>query len=247
MINIKITIQYDGTNFSGWQIQPEGIRTVQGEINKAIFNIYGEDFKIYGCGRTDAGVHALGAVANFKLPFLKMPESKIHFALNNHLPRDIRIIKSELVDDDFNARASCKWREYIYLVSNGEVFSPFFDKYAWFYRKSTINEKLINEYAKEFLGEHDFTSFCASTDENDTKNRRIERVYCVRRKDDLYFVVRGNAFLHNMVRIMVGTLIEAQHQNLEIGSIREMILAKDRTKALVTAPAHGLYFRKACF
>jgi len=246
MINIKITIAYDGNKFCGWQIQPN-VRTVQGEIDKALFNIYGEHFKIYGAGRTDAGVHALGQVANFNLPFLKMPINKVNCALNDHLPRDIRIISSEEVDESFNSRASAKWREYIYVINNSEIFSPFFDKYAWFYRKNIIDENLINEYAKELLGEHDFTSFCATSDENDSKNRYIDRAYAIRKKDNIYFIVRGNAFLHNMVRIIVGTLIHAQKLNLPLGSIKDIISLKDRTKAFVTAPAHGLYFRKVIF
>ena len=246
MINIKITITYDGNNFCGWQIQPN-VRTVQGEIDKALFGIYGENFKIYGAGRTDAGVHALGQVANFKLPFLKMPINKINCALNDHLPRDIRITSSEEVSENFNARASAKWREYMYVINNDEIFSPFSDKYAWFYRKNIIDENLINEYAKELLGEHDFTSFCATSDENDSKNRFIDRAYAVRKKDNIYFIIRGNAFLHNMVRIIVGTLIHAQKINLPVGGIKDILLLKDRKKAFVTAPARGLYFRKVIF
>lgn len=246
MKNLKIIIQYDGSNFSGWQIQPN-VRTVQGEISKALFNIYGEKITIYGCGRTDSGVHALGQVANFKLPYLKMPINKVHYALNNHLPRDIRIISCEIMDDYFNARASAIFREYIYIISNSDVFSPFYDKYAWFYRKNIINEKLINEYSKELIGEHDFTSFCSSKDENDTKFRYIERAHCVRKKDILYFIIRGNAFLHNMVRIIVGTLIEGQKENMPYNFIRNILSEKDRRKAFITAPAHGLYFRRAFF
>lgn len=247
MVNLKITIQYDGTNFSGWQIQPENIRTVQGEIDKAIFNIYGEHFTIYGCGRTDAGVHSLGQVANIKLPYLKMPIENVHYALNNHIPRDMRIINASIVDDSFNARASCLFREYVYVIDNGDVFFPFYDKYAWFYRKNIIDEKKINEYALEFLGEHDFTSFCSSQDENDSKCRYIQKLKCIRKNDTLYFMVRGNAFLHNMVRIIVGTLVEAQKNNFTNTDIKNIIEARDRTKALLTAPAKGLYFRRAYF
>lgn len=246
MINLKIIIQYDGTNFAGWQIQPN-VRTVQGEISKALYNIYGEKITIYGCGRTDAGVHALGQVANFRLPYLKMPIQKAHYAINNHLPRDIRILSSEIVDDNFNARASALSREYIYVVSNSDVYSPFYDKYAWFYRKNIIDEKMVNEYAKYLIGEHDFTSFCSSADENEVKFRYIEKAYCIRKKDLLYIVIRGNAFLHNMVRIITGTLIEGQKKNMHISFIKDILEEKDRTRAFVTAPPHGLYFRRAFF
>ncbi len=248
MVNVKITIQYDGSNFSGFQIQPEGIRTVQGEISKAISSIYDNNIiTIYGSGRTDSGVHALGACANFKLPYLKMPKDKIHFALNHHLPRDIRVTHSEIVDEDFNARASCKAREYIYFIHNGIVFSPFFDKYAWFYRKNIIDEKLITEYGNVILGEHDFTSFCATSDENDSKVRLIEKAYCIRQNDNLYFIIKGNAFLHNMVRIIVGTFVEAQNRKCPPSLIKQILNSKDRKNALITAPAHGLYFRRAIF
>lgn len=121
MNNIKITIQYDGTDFYGWQIQPN-LRTVQGEIYKAVQKIYGEKITIYGCGRTDAGVHALGQVANFRIPEMIVPIDRVHTALNSCLDRDLRIIKAEEMEDNFNARASAVFREYLYIVHNGYIF-----------------------------------------------------------------------------------------------------------------------------
>jgi len=246
MTNIKITIRYDGTDFYGWQIQPN-LRTVQGEIYKAVQKIYSEKITVYGCGRTDAGVHALRQVANFKVPKMLVPARKIHVALNSCLPKDVRIISAEIMPDSFNARASATLREYLYIVQNGDVSFPFYERYAWFYRKNVINEKLINEYAKYLIGEHNFTSFCSTEDENDSKFRYIEKLYAVRRREIIYFVIRGNAFLHNMVRIIVGTLVEGQKKNKPLNFMEEIIKEEDRTKALVTAPAHGLYFRRAFF
>ena len=246
MFNIKIIVQYDGTDFCGWQIQPN-LRTIQGEIYKAVQKIYSKKITIYGCGRTDAGVHALGQVANFRIPKMFVPIEKVHIALNSCLPKDIRIISAEIMPENFNARASANFREYLYIVYNGDISFPFYERYAWFYRKNIINEKLINEYAKYLIGEHNFTSFCSTEDENDSKFRYIERVFAIRKKDNIYFIIRGNAFLHNMVRIIVGTLVEGQRKNKPLNFIEEIIKEEDRTKALVTAPAHGLYFRKAFF
>ncbi len=246
MNNIKITIQYDGTDFYGWQIQPN-LRTVQGEIYKAVQKIYGEKITIHGCGRTDAGVHALGQVANFRIPEMIVPIDRVHTALNSCLDRDLRIIKAEEMEDNFNARASAVFREYLYIVHNGYISFPFYNRYAWFYRKNIIDEKLINEYAKYLVGEHNFTSFCSSEDENDTKFRYLERVKAVRRGDTIYFIIRGNAFLHNMVRIIVGTLVEGQKKRMPVNFIEDILKREDRSSAFVTAPAHGLYFRRAFF
>lgn len=246
-MNIKITIQYDGTNFSGWQIQPN-VRTVQGELSEAIKKIYyKETITIYGSGRTDTGVHALAQVASFKIPFLKMPIEKFHYALNNHLPYDIRVIKAEIVNESFNARASAKWREYLYIIMNSDIYSPFLKKYSWFYRKNVIDIEKINSYANVILGEHDFTSFCSSSDENDSKYRYIERSYAIRKKEIIYFIIKGNAFLHNMVRIIVGTFVEAQKKDLKASDIKEILESKDRRNALVTAPPQGLYLRRIIY
>ncbi len=246
MFNIKITIQYDGTNFYGWQIQPN-LRTIQGEIYKAVEKVYYKKSTIYGCGRTDAGVHALGQVANFKVEKMLVPIERVHIALNSCLPKDIRIIKAELMPDDFNSRASATFREYIYAIYNADISSPFYEKYAWFYRKNIINEELINKYSEYLLGEHNFTSFCSTEDENDSKYRYIERAYAIRKKDFVYFIIRGNAFLHNMVRIIVGTLIEGQRKKEPLDFIKEIIKKENRAEAFITAPPYGLYFRKALF
>ena len=246
MNNIKITIQYDGTDFYGWQIQPN-LRTVQGEIYRAVQKVYGEKITIYGCGRTDAGVHALGQVANFRVPKMLVPINKVHIALNSYLNRDVRIIKAEEMEDDFNARASATFREYLYIVQNSSTSFPFYERYSWFYRKNVIDEKLINEYAKYLIGEHNFTSFCSTEDENDSKFRYLERVKAIRKGDTIYFIIRGNAFLHNMVRIIVGTLVEGQKKKMPTNFIEDILKSEDRSKAFVTAPAHGLYFRRAFF
>ncbi len=246
MLNIKITIQYDGQDYAGWQIQPN-IDTVQGKIEYAIQKIYGNHIRIYGAGRTDAGVHALGQVASFNLPMLKMPIERLHYALNYYLPRNIRIIKSEVMDGSFHARFSAKWREYIYVIDNSDVSIPFYSKYTFFYRKHIINTDTINEYAKLLLGEHDFTSFCSAEDENEHKYRCIEKAYSIRKGNLIYIIIKGNAFLHNMVRIIVGTLLELERKKEEYSTMTDILEAKDRTKALVTAPPHGLYFRRVMY
>lgn len=246
MINIKLTVQYDGTNYAGFQVQPN-VATIQGEIENALEKIYGTYIHIQGAGRTDAGVHALGQVAGFCLENLKMPISKLHQAINYYLPRDIRAISAEEEGDSFHARFSAKWREYIYVIDNSDIFVPFYDKYAYFYYKHKINTEVVNEYGKLLLGEHDFTSFCSSADENEVKFRYIERLYTIRKGNFVYLIIRGNAFLHNMVRIITGTLLELEHKKLPYKTILEILSAKDRTKALITAPAKGLYFRRVIY
>ena len=245
--NIRLTVSYDGTAYNGFQRQNPPQIAVQNVLEEKLQQVCGDTIELAASGRTDAGVHALGQVANFRVPKMLVPIERVHIALNSCLPKDIRIISAEIMPDDFNARASANFREYLYIVYNGDISYPFYERYAWFYRKNIINEKLINEYAKYLIGEHNFTSFCSTEDENDSKFRYIERVFAIRKKDIIYLVIRGNAFLHNMVRIMVGTLIEGQRKNKPINFIEEIIKEEDRTKALVTAPAHGLYFRKAFF
>ncbi len=246
MINIKITIQYDGQSFAGWQIQPN-VDTVQGKIEYALEKIYGEHIRIYGAGRTDAGVHALGQVASFNVPILKMPIERMHYALNYYLPRSVRITKAEVVDEYFHARFTAKYREYIYAIDNSDVFMPFYDKYAFFYPKHIIDTAKINEYATRILGEHDFTSFCSVEDENEHKYRYIEKCYSIRKGNLVFIIIKGNAFLHNMVRIIVGTLLGLEHKNANYSDITDILQAKDRTKAFITAPAHGLYFRRVIY
>ncbi len=243
MLNIKITIQYDGTDFAGWQIQPN-VPTIQGEIEAALESIYQMPIRIYGSGRTDRGVHSLGQVASFNVPTLKMPIEKFHNALNYYLPRSVRVINACEVDTDFHARFSARYREYIYVIDNSKVYMPFYEKYAYSYPRCKIDTDEINKYANLILGEHDFTSFCSVNDENEHKCRYIQKCYSMRRGDLVYIIVRGNAFLHNMVRIIVGTLITLEDKKEPYEKMTEILEAKDRTKALVTAPPHGLYFRR---
>lgn len=140
--------------------------------------------------------------------------------------------------------------EYNFSIINSWKFQtsfPFYERYAWFYRKNIIDEKLINEYAKYLIGEHNFTSFCSTEDENDSKFRYLEKVKAVRKGDTIYFIIKGNAFLHNMVRIIVGTLVEGQKKKMPVNFIEDILKRENRTEAFVTAPAHGLYFRRAFF
>ncbi len=246
MINIKITIQYDGTNFAGWQIQPN-VPTIQGSIEAALEAIYQMPIRIYGSGRTDRGVHSLGQVASFNVPMLKMPLEKFPNALNFHLPRSVRVVNATIVEPEFHARFSAKFREYIYVVDNSNIFMPFYQRYAYSYPRHRINTDEINKYASLLIGEHDFTSFCSTEDENEHKCRYIQKCYSIRRGDLVYIVIKGNAFLHNMVRIIVGTLITLENKKEPYERMSEILEAKDRRKALVTAPPHGLYFRRVFY
>lgn len=246
MPNIKITIQYDGTDFAGWQVQPN-VPTIQGEIESALESIYQMPIRIYGSGRTDRGVHSLGQVASFDVPTLKMPIERFHNALNYHLPRSVRVVDACQVEADFHARFSARYREYIYAIDNSKVYMPFYEKYAYSYPRHKIDTDEINKYASLILGEHDFTSFCSVADENEHKCRYIQKCYSIRRGNLVYIIVRGNAFLHNMVRIIVGTLVTLEDKKEPYEKISEILEARDRTAALVTAPPHGLYFRRVFY
>lgn len=242
MIRYKCTIAYDGTNFAGYQIQPDK-RTVQLELEKVLLTMHkGREVKVAASGRTDAGVHAKGQVIHFDSP-LALPPERWKKALGTMLPADIAIVDIEKVDSEFHARFNAVGKEYRYIISLAEVKDPFIRNYAYHYPYKL--DLAMMERASEYLiGTHDFTSFCSAKTEVVDKVRTVKSINFL--KDDQQLVIRfvGDGFLYNMVRIMVGTLLDVGIGKRRPEEIKDIIAAHDRTKAGRTAPGHGLYLWK---
>lgn len=244
MRNLLLKITYDGTNYHGWQVQPNGV-TVQEKIQDAIEKITSVRENVTGCSRTDAGVHANDFCCNFRTES-KMDCFRLSGALNAVLPMDIRVKECTEVDPLFHARYSCKGKRYIYKIWNGKYQNPFYLNYACYYRPQ-LDEVLLNEAGVAFLGTHDFSSFCASGSAVTDTVRRITE-FGVRRDGDFVTVcVSGDGFLYNMVRIMVGTLFEIAENKINPDEISGIISDCDRQRAGRTAPPQGLYLDKVFY
>ncbi len=232
---------YDGTDFAGWQVQP-GRSTVQGELADAIERVCGERVVPQGSGRTDAGVHALGQVASFAIQS-PIPAEKLQFALNNTLPKAIRVVEVEMKSAEFHARKSAKAKTYRYRISREPVTPPFLARYVWHY-PYPLDELAMSGAADVVAGEHDFTSFAASDPEKGKDEgsnvRRIFSSAWKREEHELIYEVRGAGFLHHMVRNLVGTFILVGKGTLSRQRLIEILAAQDRSLAGPTAPAHGL-------
>jgi tRNA pseudouridine38-40 synthase len=245
MRHLKLTIAYDGATFHGWQIQP-GQPTIQGTIAEAASQITQEKIFIHGASRTDTGVHALGQVAHFKTQSA-LPAAEFQRALNALLPPAIRIVAAEEVGPDFHARWQAQGKTYRYRIWRGQVLPPFEYQRALHY-SGALDEAAMAQAAREFEGEHDFTSFSASSgSEDDDREREVVRaVYSseiIREpdRDELTYVVRGRSFLRYMVRKIVGTLIEVGKGRLSLADIAQIFEARDRSRSGPTVPAEGLY------
>ena len=253
--NWKLTLAYDGTDFSGWQVQP-GKTTVQGELQNALCRVTGEGPLPQGSGRTDAGVHALAQVASFALQAPIPPENLLR-ALNRTLPPSIRILESRTVPGAFHARHSALAKTYEYRIFRGEICPPFLARFVyacpW-----PMDVAALEDAARAFLGEHDFLSFAASDPDLTTRNRvpgaeadpatAIRTVYhsaWEQRQDEagelLVYRIRGNGFLHHMVRNLVGTMLDAGRGHLRVEEIPGILAARSRSAAGPTAPARGLF------
>ena len=246
-MNYKLLIQYDGTDFHGWQVQT-GERTVQGELERVVGMLEDAAVKIVGSGRTDAGVHAEGQVANVKLNRTFTPE-KLRGAINGNLWRDMRILSVEKVSDDFHARFSAKGKTYVYRVVNAPVISPFWVRFAH-HEARPLDVNRMNDAALFFLGEHDWTAFSAAQSDSENRvrtitNFSIESHWDARANASIIeFRIRGEGFLRYMVRSIVGTLLEVGRNEKDFDTIQTAIIGGDRNLAGVTAPAHGLTLLK---
>lgn len=243
MIRFKIVLSYDGTNYHGWQIQSNAV-TVQGMVQGVLEKLFKEPVSVCGCSRTDAGVHAKNFVCHADLP-RPFPSDKLPLAMNALLPRDIAVKSAVPVEDDFHARFSCTGKTYCYRLYNARIRDPFEKDRAGFW-PVPLDAEHMDLVAKEFIGSHDFAAFMATGSEMENTVREIHSFDVTRCGDLICFRVRGNGFLYNMVRIMVGTLIYADLGKLD-RSVKEIIAAKDRTLAGITMPPQGLYLEMPYF
>ncbi len=241
-MKIKLTISYDGTEYSGWQVQP-GKDTVQSRLEQAVYEVTGEKVRVTGSGRTDAGVHAKGQVAHFVTNTTTTTPENFYRALNAHLPFDIRVINSERVDDNFQACRSAKKKTYSYSAYLSRVEKPLKERYAVRFDHRLDVEKIVKA-SELFVGEHDFKGFCASRSGAKTSVRKIYSFEIKRDGEDLIFLITGNGFLYNMVRIIVGTLVEVGRDKLSFDELRELINGGDRSLGGRTLPAKGLCLEK---
>lgn len=252
MKNIFMTIAYDGTGFHGWQRQP-GERTVQGELERVLSEVCGEPITIDGTSRTDAGVHAYGQCATFQGEFA-IPADRIKIAANNYLAGsknretgDIRITDIKEVPEGFHARFDAKGKEYLYKISISEEPNVFRKNYAYQIR-TPLDTEAMRAAARHIVGTHDFKCFQASGgEEKETTVRTIYALTVTAEAGDITIAVSGDGFLYNMVRIIVGTLIEVGLGKRTPESVKDTIESLDRTRAGFTAPAHGLYLNKVFY
>ena len=241
MRNIKLTIEYDGKDFNGCQKQPSKLN-IQGEIERAIKDITGEEVELNASGRTDAGVHALGQVANFKTNS-NITIEKFPIALNTKLKRSIRILSAEEVEENFHSRYNCKKKTYRYVINNSENGTAIYRNLEYNFSQKLDIEKM-KEAAQYFIGEHDFKGFKASGTSSKSSVRTIYKAEVSRQNERIIIELTGNGFLYNMVRIISGTLIEVGIGKILPEEIPEIIKSGDRERAGKTLPPQGLYLVK---
>lgn len=245
MLRYKCTIAYDGSGFLGYQIQPKG-RTVQGELEAALKRIHkDEDIHVTGSGRTDAGVHAVGQVIHFDSP-CNIPIDRWPIVLNSALPDDISVQHIEEVTSDFHARYSVIQKEYRYKVYTGKIRDPFSRNYAYHFPYE-INEDQMRQASQYLIGTHDFTSFCSAKTEVIDRVRTINEISFIRSNHELEVRFIGNGFLYNMVRILMGTLLEVGIGKRNPEEVPIILEKKNRVNAGKTAPSQGLYLWKVYY
>ena len=244
MRNIKLTIEYDGKDFNGWQKQPTKLN-IQGTIGQAIKQITGEDIELNASGRTDAGVHALGQVANFKTNS-KIPIEKFAIAINSKLKRSIVIKKAEEVDERFHSRLSCKRKTYRYIINNSPEGTAIYRNLETHIPQKLDAEKM-KKAIKYFEGEHDFRAFKASGTSSKSSVRTIYEANVYQENEKIMIELTGNGFLYNMVRIIAGTLVEVGLGKIEPEKITEIIQDGKRENAGKTLPPNGLYLVKVMY
>lgn len=237
MNNYKIVVQYDGKNYSGWQKQ-QNKQTIQSELERAIYEISGENVEVVGSGRTDAGVSAMAQVANFIIE-KHFDESKLVLALNAHLPQDISVLSAEQVDENFNARFSAKKKTYNYYFYVSNVRNPILDRFALQVKRADVDK--MKDACKYLVGKNDYKSFVARNSGKTNFERTIFDANITNVVDNLYyFSITGDGFLYNMVRIIMGTLILVGENKRKPEEIKSIIDSKDRTKAGKTVSPVGL-------
>lgn len=244
MRNIFLKISFDGRNYHGFQIQPNAI-TVQEVLEKTISKITCEDIAVIGCSRTDAGVHASEFCLNFKTEN-QIPLEGLIRALNSNLPEDIAVLSAELREDDFHSRYSAKEKEYCYLIYNSKIKNPFMAGRTLHYDRK-IDISLLKKACRCFLGTHDFAAFSASGREYKSTVRTIKSFSIKKKGDIVEITVSADGFLYNMVRILVGTLLEVNEKRIDIKDIDKIIENKERSAAGRTVSGEGLYLNRVIY
>ncbi|MBN1834655.1 MAG: tRNA pseudouridine(38-40) synthase TruA [Spirochaetales bacterium] len=243
--NIRLTLAYDGTEYSGWQVQ-KNAPTIQGHLEEALARMHGHPVRVQGAGRTDAGVHASGQVGNFYTDLDSIPGPTWTPALNSYLPPDIRVVESREAEFTFDAKASARSRSYAYFLVPTPVILPHQRRYAWRVRRRP-ELAALNRLAAVFVGEHDFTTFAAAGDVSRSKVRRVYSACFHPQGNTLVFRVSASSFVWKMVRSMVGTILEYEGQGLSAAALAEALAARERSRAGSSAPAWGLFLERVAY
>ncbi len=244
MRNLKVTIAYRGTKYHGFQRQSNAV-TVQETLEKHFSKILNEPVTVTGCSRTDTGVHANMFCLNVKTSS-RIPCRNFVRGINGELPDDISVLACEEVSEDFHARFDCKGKEYIYKLHCSESKNPFATDLMFHYRRP-LDLEAVKKAAKYFVGTHDFASFCADCSNVSTTTRTIYSLDIENCGDSVIILVKGNGFLYNMIRIMVGTLLDVSEKRISPDDIPDILNARDRLRAGRTAMAHGLYLNRVFY
>ena len=243
MRNLKLEIEYDGTNYAGWQVQPKGRgKTIQSVIEKTLRKILREKIKLIASGRTDSGVHAKAQIANF-FTNSKIPLSKLKLGLNGILPEDIKIVKLSEAPADFHSRFSAKAKVYRYTILNRDYSSPLLRHTVFFY-PHPLDTKLMQKEALALLGKHNFSAFQAARGRDKNPVKAIKNISVIKKNNFIYIDIEADGFLYNMVRNIAGTLIEIGRGKLPAGSLKKILLSRNRMHAGQTALAKGLCLLK---
>ncbi len=245
MTNYKITVQYDGTRYKGWQVQKNTDMTIQGKIQNVLETFAGHPVEVIGSGRTDAGVHAKGQVANFHLGGQYTKEAILE-NLNRYLPEDIAVMDIEEVDERFHSRYHAVEKTYQYRIHTGNIPNVFERKYMYDY-KEPLNVERMREAADHLCGTHDYTSFCGNSKFKKSAVRTVNSITVEQINDEILLTFSGNGFLQNMVRILTGTLIEVGNGTKNPGYMPAILEARDRAKAGYTAPPQGLILAEVTY
>jgi tRNA pseudouridine38-40 synthase len=243
-MNYRLTLQYDGTDFHGWQMQGDSERTVQGELTRVLSLLDGREVVVHGSGRTDAGVHAEEQVASVQL-LREISTDKLRGAINGNLARDVRVIRAEVAEDDFHARFSARGKTYLYRIVNEKVVSPFWVRYAC-QEARPLDLERMKEAAQLFTGEHDWTAFSSAQTDAQSKVRAVTELTIAARFDEracstlIEIRASANGFLRYMVRSIAGALLAVGRGELTPSEVERAIESGERPLSIATAPAHGL-------
>lgn len=243
--NMALLLQYDGSRYDGWQRQGNTGNTIQGKLESVLEKMTGRYQEIHGSGRTDAGVHATGQVANVHLD-TEMGDGEVRDYLNRYLPEDILVLEAKQVPKRFHSRLLARGKTYTYWVETGQRCPVFQRKYIDVLGQS-LDVAAMEEAASSLVGTHDFTSFCTAQGKKKSAVRTLQEIRIVRHSSQLEFVLSGDGFLYNMVRILVGTLVEVGQGKRAAGSVASVMEARNRQEAGYTAPAKGLFLTRVAY